>query len=54
MHDRWVLAEWVGVQFGHGLSEGDAPPFVNISLLDEEMRKSYWEEYSCKAAKIVD
>ena len=45
MHDRWVLSTWAGVQFGQGLDEGEKPPLVNISLLDEDMRQKHWDEY---------
>lgn len=46
MHDRWILAEWVGVQFGHGFAEGNDPPDVNITLLDESRRQELWDEFS--------
>lgn len=46
MHDRWILAEWCGVQFGQGLDEGDNPPDVNITLLDESRRQELWDEFS--------
>lgn len=46
MHDRWVLSDWAGVSFGHGLGEGDEPATVNVTLLDEPTRKRHWEEFS--------
>jgi len=42
---RWLLSDWAGVSFGHGFSEGDKPPFVNVTLLDEAARKRYWDEF---------
>ena len=46
MHDRWILNEWCGVQFGQGLDEGDTPKNVNITMLDEQTRYELWEQYS--------
>lgn len=46
IHDRWILADWVGVKFGHGFGIGGQHPRVNIDLLDEATRQRHWDEYS--------
>ena len=46
MHDRWILNEWGGAQFGHGFGEGDNPENVNVSLLEEAVRNELWDQYT--------
>jgi len=46
IHDRWILAEWVGIKFGHGFGTGGDNPSVNLDLLDESTRKRHWDEFT--------
>lgn len=53
MHDRYVLTQWAGADFGQGLDEGDEPPMVKVSLLDEQIRATKWDEYDSDHPALV-
>ncbi len=47
-HDRYLLTDRVGFDFGHGIDEGpiDRDENVKISILDEQMRLELWKRFS--------
>ena len=45
LHDRFVLTERGGVQFGHGLDEGEPQETTVASLLDHELFQELREDY---------
>ncbi len=53
MHDRFVLTQWAGVDFGQGLDEGHEPPMVKVSLLDEQIRATKWDEYNSDHPALI-
>lgn len=53
IHDRFILTPWCGVDFGQGLDEGNEPPKVKVTLLDEHLRQSKWDEYSSDHPALV-
>lgn len=53
MHDRFVLSPWGGVDFGQGLDEGDEPPKVKVTLMEEHLRQAKWDEYSSAQPALV-
>lgn len=44
LHPRFLLSDLGGMQYDHGLDEGDGTCLVTI--LESEMHKQLWEEYS--------
>ncbi len=46
MHNRYVLTELCGIQFGAGLDTGDAGATDDITLLSEQQYRHRWKQYA--------
>lgn len=45
LHNRYVLTEKTGVQFGNGLDEGDNPPEDLVQLIDSATHDELWARF---------
>lgn len=46
MHNRYVLTELCGIQFGTGLDTGGAGETDDVTLLSEEQYGRRWKQYA--------
>jgi len=46
LHNRYVLTDVGGVQFGDGIEGGDRGQHDRVSILEESTRARLWEEYA--------
>ena len=46
LHNRYILTDIGGVDFGTGLDEGDAGQTDDIKLLGKERFKIRWQQYA--------
>ena len=46
LHDRYVLTDIGGVNFGHGLDQSEDGPELNVFRMNEEAYKKYYRQFS--------
>ena len=46
LHNRYILTDIGGVQFGHGLDEGDLGTTDDVSRLGDDTYAKRWENYA--------
>jgi hypothetical protein len=54
LHNRFILTEYGGLEFGTGLDEHDGSARTHdiVHLLEPEPYKVTWEEYQCGSSKF--
>ena len=56
MHDRFILAEFGGLNVGHGLDDnedGGANPEANVSLLKHDFFEAQWTKFSDESLLVL-
>ena len=53
IHDRYILTERGGLNFGTGLDEGNSPAEDLANLLDETVHRGVWADYTGATGALV-